>query len=115
MINIHHVFLNYQYFLAKNRDYSYVPEGAMFYSRTRLLCAQHLSVAEFICCCMISGNDFVPRIKQANELSLSSFDSIISYVKKQNLKSSKECAEFYHSLNPTISVCEVESMLALLL
>lgn len=111
VINASFIFSNYSSFLKYGRNYSRVPRGVIVYSRQELLSSFDLSVEEFICCCMISGNDFVSRIKKAKELNLNFIGTIIPFVKQHHLTSSQKCAEFYHSLNPKVSIEEVESIL----
>lgn len=95
-----------------NKSYSCVPPGVMVYSRKRLLTSLKLTENELICCCLISGNDFVSSISQNEELKLSNFDEIVSFVKQQNLTCVESCAEFYHSLNCEVSVEQVIFMLS---
>lgn len=112
VINVSFVFNNYRYYLKYGRYSFRVPRGATVYNRQKLLSSFDLSPDEFVCCCIIAGNDFVSRIKQANKLNLNNIGAIISFVKQRHLTSKLQCAEFYHSLNPKVSVEEVESSLA---
>lgn len=112
VINVSFIFNNYRSYLIYGRNISRVPRGVYVYNRQKLLSNFDLSPDEFVCCCMIAGNDFVSRIEQAKELNLNYIGAIISFVKQRHLTSKQKCAEFYHSLNPEVSVEEVESILA---
>lgn len=75
------------------------------YHLQRFLQIHHISYNEFVCSCIIKGNDFVKGI-QSNEFTYD-FMSVMAFVKRQGLFSVDEFASFYHSLNEEVSEQDV--------
>ena len=75
------------------------------YHQQRFLGIHHISYNEFVCSCIIKGNDFVKGI-QSDEFT-HDFTSVMAFVKRQGLSSVDEFASFYHSLNEEVSEQDV--------